>query len=386
MPVGVFRNNLYGAALALLGKPSLCTDVSVGGPDNAMATPLLRILRRRHVVGAAIQRLEKGALAECYTAGFARQGPSPIPATPDTLFRTASIAKLATALLVFRLQTLGKLNVDEALEAYLGYPVRNPFHKDVPITLGMLLSHTSSVVDSAAYFSAFREQASLSALLRNPTSFSSDKPGARFRYSNFAAGMIACLLEARFLQSFEALAQEYLFQPLGLRATFDISTLQSAPVADGYRVLPPARKPSFDAAKRMADARPLLLPQPESHYLLASGNLYVSAPDLARLIIPIVASTGFLDEHSLRQLQTPLGQWPDHDVPLGHGMGLLVLEDPRVSSRLLYGHQGFAYGAVNGVFFTPDGDGFVSLCSGGSEQRLGHLARLNRDLIRLFLS
>ena len=47
----------------------------------------------------------------------------------------------------------------------------------------------------------------------------------------------------------------------------------------------------------------------------------------------------------------------------------------------LWGHQGFAYGAVNGVFFDKQGNGFASLNSGASEQRCGHLALVNRDLI-----
>ena len=64
-----------------------------------------------------------------------------------------------------------------------------------------------------------------------------------------------------------------------------------------------------------------------------------------------------------------------------HGMGLLTIQDPSIHPGTLWGHQGFAYGAVNGVFFDQDGNGFVSLNSGASERRTGHLALLNRDLI-----
>ena len=64
-----------------------------------------------------------------------------------------------------------------------------------------------------------------------------------------------------------------------------------------------------------------------------------------------------------------------------HGMGLLQLDDRRIFPRSLYGHQGFAYGAVNGVFVDEYGNGFASLNSGASEKRLGHLSCLNRYLI-----
>ena len=69
-----------------------------------------------------------------------------------------------------------------------------------------------------------------------------------------------------------------------------------------------------------------------------------------------------------------------------HGMGLLVVDDPRLSSRRLWGHQGFAYGAVNGAFFDEEGNGYALLTSGVSEQRRGHMACVNRDFVRFFLS
>ena len=69
-----------------------------------------------------------------------------------------------------------------------------------------------------------------------------------------------------------------------------------------------------------------------------------------------------------------------------HGMGLFTLEDESVCSAYrLYGHQGFAYGAVNGFFFDEEGNGFVSFNSGASERRAGRLSCLNRDLIRMLL-
>ena len=82
----------------------------------------------------------------------------------------------------------------------------------------------------------------------------------------------------------------------------------------------------------------------------------------------------------------PSQLWGVEEVRLvggkGDGMGLLQLDDKRICSKPLWGHQGFAYGAVNGVFFDEDGNGFVSLNSGASEQRVGHLALINRELIR----
>ena len=83
-------------------------------------------------------------------------------------------------------------------------------------------------------------------------------------------------------------------------------------------------------------------------------------------------------------MRRPVAGWPEKAVNMRHGMGLLTLDDPGVCGRTLWGHQGFAYGAVNGVFFDEEGSGFACLNSGVSEQRHGHLAVINRDLIRFF--
>lgn len=381
MPAGNLKNTLYQLALPVLGLRSPIASVQGGGSEENAR--LCRLLRSHHAVGACIQRFEKGRLTECFTAGNARMETDVRPVTAETIFRTASIAKMVTALLVFRLQTLGKLNVCEELSDFLGVPVQNPHYPQAPITLGMLLNHTSSIVDSPAYFASFQQPVSLTELLQNPASYSGSLPGLQFRYSNFAAGSIGCLLEKRFHQSFEQLAQEHLFQPLGVSATFDLSALKGKPMADGWRVLP--RERCFDAEKRMAAAISLDEPDPERHYLLASGSLFLTAKDLAKLAQTAWnGHDGFLSSDCLSLMQHPTVPWPRQEVCLRHGMGLLQLDDPAVVKRPLWGHQGFAYGAVNGVFFDEEGSGFACLNSGVSEQRQGHLAVINRDLIRFF--
>lgn len=391
MPVGSRKNLLYAMALPLLGRRSHFRRVArygSDGPDQSAA--IGRVLRRNHVVGGCVQLIRGGALAEGYCAGQARLSPA-LAVTPATYFRTASIAKLACALLVMRLQTLSLLDVEEDISALWGAPIRNPNHPDTPIPLRSLLSHTSGLADSPQYYSAYRKPVPLDTLLRDPSAFTAYTPHQRFRYSNFAAGMVGCLLEKRFGQSLEALAQEHLFRPLSAEATFDLSLLSGAAIASSYRVLPPGRGPAFDAPARFKAASPIDMPDPQAHYLLGSGSLFVTARGLARLGLPLVNSglhdgEVFLNERSLHQMTAPTADWPEPEVRMRHGMGLLEVDDRAISPTRLNGHQGFAYGAVNGVFFDGRGNGFASLNSGASEKRLGHLSALNRDLIAVCLA
>jgi len=388
MPVGTHKNAWYALALPVLGKRCQWKQVAVqNASGNNLTSSMTRVLRRHHTVGGCVQLLRNGQLAENYTAGYASLSPG-TAVTPETVFRTASIAKLACAMLVMRLQTLGFVHVEEDISALWGKPIRTPHYPDQPIPLASLLSHTSGLVDSPAYFRAFRENTPASELLANPEAFANRKAFERFQYSNFAAGLIGCLLEHRFQASLESLMQKYLFQPLSVDATFDLSTLVGRRIANSYRVLPASRIPDFDAVARFRIASPLDSPDPEHHYLLASGNLYLSSPALAQLCLPLMnggmaADETFLNPSTLEMMTTPLTAWPEPEVRMRHAMGVLEVDDRQVHPHRLWGHQGFAYGAVNGVFWDAQGNGFVSLNAGASEQRMGHLSSLNRDLIAL---
>lgn len=374
MPIGTFKNACYGLALPVLGKRC----------QWKAQTPVEKALYRRHVVGTCVQRFEKGKLTDCHCVGYATLEGEKRPVQPDTFFRSASIAKMAVALLVFRLQTLGRLHVQQDISDLAGEKIRNPHCPDAPITLGMLLSHTSTLMDSPAYFHSYQEPVALADLLSDPQVWLPTVPGISFRYSNLAAGMTASLLEKQFGESIETLMQRELLEPLHIRATFDLSALPEGLVADGYRVLPDGR--AFEAEKRRREAKSLLEPDPQYHYLLAAGGLYLPAPELARLALTAWnGHNGFLDEQSLGQLHHPIARWPERQVPMAHGMGLLKLTDKRVCPQPVWGHQGFAYGAVNGVFFDENGNGFAQMNSGASEQRTGHLALVNRDLLRLLM-
>ena len=369
MPLGQLKNRVYQLALPVLGKKS-----PIRGEGE-----LEEILKKHHVQGCCIQCFDANGLGAVYCAGLARKG---VKAGEDTVFRTASLAKTVTALLVFRLQTKGLLDVGEDLTRLWGEPITSPYAPGAPVTLGMLLSHTSRLRDSEAYFASFAHPLKAEELLGSEESWLPGIPGTGFCYSNFGGGLIGCILEKAFGESLETLFQRELFAPLGVEATFDLTKVPRERLGDSFRVLPP--KKAFDGAARQSSAQPLTEADPQHHYLFTSGNLYLRSKDLARLI-QTALTPGFLDERSLKQLRTPLLGWPDQRVKMRHGMGLFLLEDEQVLSRPVWGHQGFAYGAVNGVFFDEAGKGFAMLNSGAAESRIGHLSALNRDLLQLLM-
>lgn len=387
MPVSALKNRLYAAALPAFGKRCRWQTGTASGGSPETLNALERVWKRHHTIGGCVCVLRAGVPAETYAAGYARLSPL-LPAGADTVFRTASVAKAVCALLVMRLQTRGLLSVEEDISAFWRRPIRNPYHPQTPIPLGALLSHTAGIADSPLYFRALSQPIAADALLADAASFTPHPPYRQFLYSNFAAGLIGSLLEYRFHASFEELMQTELFRPLNVEATFDITMADPQRLADCIRVLPARRGPAFDSLRRYREAAPVGAPDPQRHFTLASGNLYVTAGNLAKLCGMMIHGThegkAFLDEQALHNLR-----FPDADtrpVPgMRHGMGLFSLWEETVLPRRVFGHQGFAYGAVNGFFFDEQGNGFASLTSGASEGRMGRLSLLNRDLIRVLL-
>lgn len=75
------------------------------------------------------------------------------PVTPDTRFWGASISKEFTGYSIMQLVGQGKLKLDGEAGTYLGFKLRNPNYPNTPITVRMLLSHTSSIRDGNESYS-----------------------------------------------------------------------------------------------------------------------------------------------------------------------------------------------------------------------------------------
>ncbi len=277
----------------------------------------------------------------------------------NTSFRTASLTKLVTTLGVMKLG----LDLDTPIASYTGLPLKS-------ITLRQLLSHTSPLCDGEAYENSLTAPLDLNQLLQSPNVW---RKKNTFRYSNLGFGIVGSVVEMVTNESLESWMQKNVFSPLQMTCTYDITTITPK---DIYRLVPP--KKAFDANKRKAQASPILRPDPQRHYHLSSGNLYANVSDLEKVLDVIVKNDGsFITKDAVKEMKTPHGEYGSLSPNLAYGLGLLIVR----GKQTLYGHQGFAYGCVNGMFFSESGDTLVSLNNGANELRDGRLGVLNRDLI-----
>ena len=168
------------------------------------------------------------------------------PADHRTLYRIASLSKLVTTLGVMRLRGSGLLDLDCDVSDYLGWRLRNPHFPEDPITLRMLLSHTSSLRDDAGYYWEAALGVHLQdVLVPGGTRYGTGamwaanaKPGAYFQYANLPWGVVGTIIERVTGERFDRAMQRLVLEPLGLHGGFhpvDFSAVDLANIATLYR-------------------------------------------------------------------------------------------------------------------------------------------------------
>lgn len=364
-------------ALLQLKKPRL-SGLSGQGLASEREQALLRILNRHRCVGGCYRLFTAGQGVARYHFGLAGPGR---PCTEDTSYRIASLSKMLTALCCMKLVEEGRLQLDEDVNRLLPFRLRHSQAEARPITLRMLLQHSSGIRDGRAYEQALLSGASAETVLQGD-SFDQQLPGEGWYYSNFAFGLVGSLLEAASGLSFEQVMQQELFQPLGVRGSFYPQRV-TGELADAVRLLP-REHVAFDARERRE--RPLPedadLPMPDRHYNLAQGNCCVDGEGMERLAQALL-KPGYLSAGSLRLMMGDVIPFGARSAKLSQGLGLFEIRDDRLYSGPVYGHQGKAYGAVHGAYVAPESvRGFLFLTSGASEAYREFLTDLTEDLIR----
>lgn len=297
--------------------------------------------------------------------------------TVDDPVRIASVSKLIVAIGVMRLVGEGKLDLDRDVSDYLGWSLRNPAFPGRPVTLRLLLSHTSSLTDGIDY--ALPYGVDLRTALANPAAFdAAHPPGAFFHYANLNFPVIAAVMERAGGERFDRLIARLVLQPLGLDACFNWTTCSDAAVARAVVLTAPDGTVLRDDLGGRRPACPVLAPDgcDLSAYVLGGngalfspqGGLRISARDLARIgRLLLDRGRPLLSEASFATLTSPVWTYDGANGETESGFfcayGLAVQSLPGTREgchdalfgpgRAMIGHAGDAYGLRSGVWVDP---------------------------------
>lgn len=377
MPTTNFRNVLYRAALPFAPSPRGQMDhISLGRPICMKSYE--RILRKHHVLGSSLLLCQGDDFAAVHTSV---QRPAH-HADNSTLFRVASITKMATALVILKLAEEGAFSLDDPIAPLLPDAHHEPALQGISIR--QLLCHTSGLRDISAYEQALRNGQTFHDVLRSEGIRST---GNAMSYCNFGFGLLGCLMESVTGQSLETVFQQKLFHPLGMVATLDASTLDESRIMPISRVLPYTK--GQDVTITSLGRKSITQPDPSRHFGHTAGAMYTDCASLSNLLMIIANDGAYKNKQHfspalLQQMKTQHSFTGSADAPdRRYGLGLVILDRPDISSHKLYGHQGFAYGCVDGAFY-EEGTGrqIIFLNGGCSEAREGRLGLCNKELLQ----
>jgi CubicO group peptidase (beta-lactamase class C family) len=177
----------------------------------------------------SVLAIRNGKVAYQFQTGQRRMGDTTLPANAETMYRIASISKMMTTFGLMRMVEAKQLELDADVGRYLGYPLRNPAFPDLPITLRMLLTHTSSLRDGAGYF--WPAHVAIKDQLSGGTAgmWAADTaPGAYFTYSNLNWGVIGTIMENVAGERFDRLMKRLVLAPMDLRGGYNPSEFDAA--------------------------------------------------------------------------------------------------------------------------------------------------------------
>jgi CubicO group peptidase (beta-lactamase class C family) len=301
--------------------------------------------------------------------------------TPDDPVRVASISKLGVAIGVMRLVEQGKLDLDADVSARLGWNLRNPAFPNRPITLRMLLSHTSSVRDHDDQY-AIPLGGSVRAVMADPGSWDlRHGPGdGYFTYGNLNFPIVASIVERATGERFDHWMRREVLEPMKLDACYNWPTCSDLAVARAVVLMQNGEAVRDDLAGKRPDC-PVFVTEGEpcdlSRWRLGEngalfapqGGLRISARGLAR-IGRMLLNGGTLDgvrilsPQSVETLVTPMWRFngrngaTDHGFYCSYGLATQQIptarrgcdDDPAGDGLARVGHAGDAYGLRSGLW------------------------------------
>jgi len=311
------------------------------------------------------------------------------PVGPGTIFGVGSVSKTVTLAAFMRLWEEGKCGLDDDINRYLSFSVRNPRFPDKPITLRMLLSFTAGIFD--VDFQAGENRLGFLEETRDPTAtaeevlreflvpgrkYYSDKnyldypPGTRYAYSNSSYSLIGCVIERLSGLPFWEYCRRAIFVPLRMKdSSWRLADLEEGRYAYAY-----ARHP--DGMKK---EEPSIWPG----YM--DGGLRTTAGDVGNFLIMMIDRGRFEGKQILKPetVDAMLALQDPDGAPAGRGFPILgrgfVWTLNQVGDRRIFQMNGFGPAFFAEVYFDPSrrtGGAFFTTGGFSSFEALGNAVRL----------
>jgi CubicO group peptidase (beta-lactamase class C family) len=307
------------------------------------------------------------------------------PASPETLYLIASISKTVAATAIMQLYEQGLFDLDDDVNDYLPFSLRNPNYPTISITFRMLLSHRSSLdSDSADRLSSsylpgdpdipsypypwLEEYLIPDGIAYHSSVWSDSPPGEKFHYANIGFSIIGYLVELISGQNFNEYCKEHIFIPLQMyNASYRLRDFNTNKIAIPYTY-----------------SRGIFIPNPHYGMLLVypGASLRTSVEELSHFVIAhmnggIYKGVRILNESTVELMHT--AHYPPDKKGFGYGLGWIV-DDPKLGKKEI-GHSGGWSGVHTFMAFRPKDDSAIIIFTNSY-----YLTEFSRPITRLAFS
>ena len=279
----------------------------------------------------------------------------------NTIYTVASTSKAFAATALLQLYEQGYFDLDDDVNTFLNFSLRNPRYPDMPITFRMLLAHqsglshdtTRTILIHALFRGVIPYEWGLKELLvpggtfYRPSIWTRYKPGDHYEYSNNGYAVVGHLVEKISNQTYEDYVKEHIFEPLDMKnSCFVLSLDEKEQYAVPYlRIL------------RCFIALPYFcIP------FYSSAGLKTTIEDLSHFLIAHM-NDGIYNETRLLQKETVAEmhkiQYPDSVSIYGfqYGLGWVIWDR---NNEMYQGHDGDTFGCASTMEFrTTDKIGVI---------------------------
>ena len=348
--------------------------------------------RAQRLTGAQVADSIRTYMEECRTMGLAtvlfkgddilymnalgwrdKKGGDPLDV--NDIFKIASMSKSFSAVSILQLIDEGKLSLEDDVSDLMGFPVRHPKWPDIPITLKMLLSHTSSMKDGSGNSRYWTPDwvnpsvTSVDSMLQH--AFYDYAPGQGYNYCNRGFNMLGNIIERASGERFDDYVRRHILDPLGAgKAGYNVDSLDADRLVTMYGYSKSEDKLLRNNAyvrkneKKVADGTYVL--GEDGWGWSPTGGMKITLPDLTRWLMTLrdscITPSGvrLISPAAYRKLTT-------HTTPADPGTDYCLgtrTETRLIDGKTLYGHTGSLHGYKGCMFVHPtEGWGFICLCS-----------------------
>ncbi len=319
--------------------------------DSGLRAAVDKIRLENDIAGVGLLIVDGSGLITAQALGVSdheRQEPMRL----DDYVRLGSVSKMFLGMTALRLRGSGLLDIDAPLHSFLEeVPVTNTF-ADTYVTVAQLIEHSAGLSDMSRKEWDFNEPVSLQASLAvDPASRTTRwQPGLHSSYTNSGAGVAAYAIEITAGETFETLAEQLVFAPMGLEsATYFRTDTVKTSLITGYDSDRTTKIPYWHTLYR------------------AFGGLNIRTIEMAR-VLQMLINRGKIEGRQLftpaeiARLATPVTTLAARSgLPWGYGLGLYH-----------YAHKGFVFIGHGG-----DADGYLTYLAYSPQLARGYFVVIN---------